>query len=97
MKRKIGDLLISFGISPSHFGFNYIIEAVLLWDGKTPTTKIYEKVAEKYGTNSRSTERCIRHAFGNMSKDAKDNYFKGIKERNGDYIAYINWRECEGD
>ena len=43
MKRKIGDLLISLGISPSHFGFNYIIEAVLLWDGKTPTTKIYEK------------------------------------------------------
>lgn len=94
-RKRIGNLLISLGIPPSLLGFEYLIEAVTIWESRKPTMAIYKAIAEKYKSEPLRVERCIRHALDKMSNEAQNSYFKGIKASNGNCIAYIYWKESE--
>ena len=94
-RNRISKLLLGFGIPPSLLGFEYIIEAVAVWEPCKPTMAIYKAIAEKYNSEPLRVERCIRHALDKMSNEAQNSYFKGIKASNGNCIAYIYWKESE--
>jgi hypothetical protein len=101
-KQNAGDLLFSVGISPSLKGFQYIIDAVLLYEQDTtqPITNIYVDVASKHKAQPTSVERAIRHAFSKMDRKSEKviDIFGKYASTNKEYVAIICWhlREREG-
>lgn len=101
-KDRVGDLLFSVGISPGLKGFQYIIDAVLLYeqDNNQPITNIYVDVASKHKAQPTSVERVIRHAFSKMDRKREKviDIFGEYASTNKEYIAIICWhlREREG-
>lgn len=92
---KVGDLLFSFGISPSLKGFQYIVDAVLFYeqDNNQPITKIYVDVASKYKTTHVSVEKAMRHAFSKMDRKSEKviDIFGEYASTNKECIAIICW------
>lgn len=99
---RVGDLLFSVGISPSLKGFQYIIDAVLLYeqDNNQPITNIYVDVASKYKATPTSVERAMRSAFAKMDRKSEKviDIFGEYASTNKEYVAIICWhlREREG-
>lgn len=63
---KVIDIIEEFGIPKHVSGYNYLIDAVLLYK-KEPNQKlidgIYVDIGKKYGTTGSRVERAIRHAI----------------------------------
>ena len=101
-KQNVGDLLFSVGISLSLKGFQYIIDAVLLYEKDTtqPITNIYVDVASKNNASPTSVERAMRNAFSKMDRKSQKvvDIFGEYASTNKEYVAIICWhlREREG-
>lgn len=99
-ERKVRELLLKIGITRNIKGYNYLVEAILLYDEDTSkqiTGYIYPKVAEKFNSTKERVERAIRHAiekcFNNMDAEAIYFFFGntvGIRQgkpTNAEFIA----------
>lgn len=66
-RAKIEDVLLQMGIPAGIKGFNYIADAIQIFDERgtniSITKELYPAVAEKNDTTPSRTERAIRHAF----------------------------------
>lgn len=66
-RTKIEDALLAMGVPAGIKGFNYIADAIQIFDERgtniSITKELYPAVAEKNGTTPSRTERSIRHAF----------------------------------
>lgn len=71
MKNKAINALIEMGMPADINGFNYIVDAMVLFEDKSwresKTTAIYQKIAADNKTTASRVERCIRHAFQNVT------------------------------
>lgn len=87
MKKKAINALIEMGMSADLNGFNYIVDAMVLFEDKswreTKTTAIYQKIAADNKTNASRVERCIRHAFQKVIT-------KGDLEKVNKYLTLCN-------
>lgn len=94
MEQRVGELLINFGIAPSLKGFQYIIDAVCLWDGEKTGEVIYMEIAKKRECRADSVERAIRNAFRKLDFDNPEirAYFGNIKRMNVELISLIAWK-----
>lgn len=70
MKNKAINALIEMGMPADIKGFQYIVDAMCLFEDeswrRTKTTALYYKLGEMHNTTSTRVERAIRHAFGNI-------------------------------
>lgn len=66
-RAKIEDVLLAMGAPAGIKGFNYIADAIEIFDERGTnigiTKELYPAVAEKNNTTSSRVERAIRHAF----------------------------------
>ena len=95
LKDKVGDLLISFGVTPALKGFYYILDAVEIYIGN-PGIKamdMYEVIAIRHNTEAGRVDRSLRHAFSKISEYHKASYFGDVKYTNMGYISIIAWKE----
>lgn len=64
---KIEDALLAMGVPAGIKGFNYITDAIEIFDergiGIGITKELYPTIAKKNNTTPSRTERAIRHAF----------------------------------
>ena len=76
MNKEIAKKLINLGFKTGGLGFIYLIDAIeLMRDNLTiKTCVLYETVAVKNNTISRSVERAIRHV-----KETSNNEYKDMK------------------
>lgn len=67
MNNKAINALIEMGADAGSKGFQYIVDAMVLFqDGEIRNGKImdlYSKIAEMHNTSQSRVERCIRHSF----------------------------------
>ena len=97
LEDKIGEKLIEFGINPHLCGFNYIINAVVNYDGDKKAIELYEVVANNFGITPQSVERGIRHAFSCMDLNSEHvQEFFGKKFTNIGYISILKWKLTRG-
>jgi len=76
--------LLSYGLSPSLKGFNYIIEAVEYISNNEDyqiTKDVYPSVAIKYHTSSNRVERAIRHSVEIVCSKQSESFLN-------DFIAF---------
>lgn len=89
-RAKIEDVLLAMGVPAGIKGFNYIADAVEMFDEKgtniSITKELYPTIAEKNNTTPSRAERAIRHAF-EVARSPKGNY--DVVEK---YIGFMN---CE--
>lgn len=88
MKRaKIEDTLLAMGVPAGILGFNYIVDAIQIFDEKgtniSITKELYPRIAEKNNTTPSRAERAIRHAFEVVRT-------RGDSEIVGKYIGNVN-------
>lgn len=81
---EIQKLLLKKGFSPHLKGFDYLVEAVRLWNGDIKyshnvTRLLYPSIAELYRTSAGSVERAIRHLIHSAN----------INQSNSELIARI--------
>lgn len=98
MRNSIKRYLLNLGFSPSLKGFDYIVEAILIYkeNPKMNLGEIYVEIAEKLNVPKWSRiERAIRHSiertFDNSPKMQKEfeNYSYNLgKVPNYNFIAY---------
>lgn len=66
-RAKIEDVLLAMGVPAGIKGFNYIVDAVEIFDERGTdigiTKELYPTIAEKNETTPSRAERAIRHAF----------------------------------
>lgn len=66
-RAKIEDTLLAMGVPAGIKGFNYIADAIQIFDERganiSITKELYPAVAERNNTTPSRTERAIRHAF----------------------------------
>jgi Sporulation initiation factor Spo0A C terminal. len=66
-RAKIEDALLSMGIPAGILGFNYIVDAMQIFDERGTnigiTKELYPAIAKKNSTTPSRAERAIRHAF----------------------------------
>lgn len=66
-RAKIEDVLLATGVPAGIKGFNYIADAVEIFDKRgtniSITKELYPTIAEKNNTTSTRVERAIRHDF----------------------------------
>lgn len=66
-REKIEDTLLAMGVPAGILGFNYIVDAIQIFDEKGTdvqiTKELYPAVAKKNNTTPSRAERAIRHAF----------------------------------
>lgn len=94
LKDKVGDLLISWGVTPSLKGFYYILDAVDIF-ANNPEIKamdMLEVIAIRHNTESKRVERSLRHAFSKISEYHKVNFFGDVKYSNMGYISILAWK-----
>ena len=110
-RKDISSLLLKLGVSPSHQGFDYIIECVKMVDKNkellySVTTKLLPKVAEKFKTTPERVGRNIRHAIQKSFEYIDDDiaaevfgslYSKNHGIKNSCYIGAIAEYLREGD
>lgn len=89
-RAKIEDALLAMGVPAGILGFNYIADAVEIFDERgtdiSITKELYPAIAEKNNTTPPRTERAIRHAFEVVRS------YKGNPEVVNHYIGMDN---CE--
>lgn len=70
MRKRASEALIEMGMPASINGFQYIVDAMCLFNDKYyrfgNITNLYEKIGEINGTDEAAVERCIRYAFSYM-------------------------------
>lgn len=95
LKDRIGDLLISFGVTPALKGFYYILDAVEIFisNPEIKAMDMYEVIAIRHTTESHRVNKSIDRAFSKISEYHKANYFGDIKYSNMGYISIIAWKE----
>lgn len=86
-RAKIEDVLLAMGVPAGIKGFNYIADAVEIFDERgtniSITKELYPAIAKKNDTTSIRVERAIRHAFGVVRR-------KGNIEAVSKYIGNTN-------
>lgn len=86
-RAKIEDALLAMGIPAGNKGFEYIVDAMWIFEEKgtsiSMTKELYPLIAEKNDTTASRAERAIRHAFGVAR-------YKGNNEEVNKYIGTIN-------
>lgn len=89
-RAKIEDVLLAMGVPAGIKGFNYIADAVEIFDERGTnigiTKELYPAIAKKNNTTPSRAERAIRHAF-EVARSPKGNY--EVVEK---YIGFMN---CE--
>ena len=65
---KITSLLLRLGITPDLRGFQYLVDAIQIWNEARPvkpcmTKEVLPRIAAKYGTSWENVERNIRTAI----------------------------------
>lgn len=89
-RAKIEDTLLEMGVPAGIKGFNYIADAIEIFDERgtdiSITKELYPAIAKKNNTTPSRTERAIRHAF-DVARSPKGNY--DVVEK---YIGFMN---CE--
>lgn len=55
--------LLELGIPPYSRGFEYLNQAIQLYDYNKRMMDIYQEIAEQYGTTNPTVERSMRHAI----------------------------------
>lgn len=87
-RAKIEDTLLAMGVPAGIKGFNYITDAIQIFDEKGTdiqiTKELYPEVAERNDTTPLRTERAIRHAFEVVRSH------KGNPEIVEKYIGFTN-------
>ncbi|MCI9136434.1 MAG: hypothetical protein HFH48_02555, partial [Lachnospiraceae bacterium] len=67
-RAKIEDALLAMGVPAGIKGFNYISDAIQIFDERGTdiqiTKELYPTIAKKNNTTPSRSERAIRHAFG---------------------------------
>lgn len=85
---KIEDTLLSMGVPAGILGFNYIVDAIQIFDERgadiSITKELYPAIAKKNSTTPLRAERAIRHAFGIVRSR------KGNPEVVEKYIGFTN-------
>lgn len=88
-RAKIEDALLAMGVPAGIKGFNYIVDAIEIFDERGTnigiTKELYPMIAEKNSTTPSRAERAIRHAF-EVVRTREDS------EIVGKYIGNVN---CE--
>lgn len=88
-RAKIEDVLLAMGVPAGILGFNYIADAIEIFEERGTniriTKELYPSIAEKNNTTPSKVERAIRHAFEAVRS-------KGNSEAVRKYIGNIN---CE--
>lgn len=94
LAKRVGELLIRWGITPELKGFQYIIDAVCLWDRKKRITEIYYEIADNRNDRWTAVERSIRTAFDKLDFTKKEmkEYFGLIEPKNAKLISIISWK-----
>lgn len=86
-RAKIEDTLLAMGVPAGIKGFNYIADAIEIFDERgtniSITKELYPAIAKKNNTTPSRTERAIRHAFEVVR-------YKGNKEAVRKYIGNVN-------
>lgn len=89
-RAKIEDALLAMGIPTRIKGFNYIADAIKIFDERGTnigiTKELYPTIEKKNNTTPSRAERAIRHAF-EVARSPKGNY--DVVEK---YIGFMN---CE--
>lgn len=89
-RAKIEDVLLAMGVPAGIKGFNYIVDAVEIFDERGTdigiTKGLYPAIAKKNNTTPSRVERAIRHGF-EVARSPKGNY--DVVEK---YIGFMN---CE--
>lgn len=89
-RAKIEDVLLAMGVPAGIKGFNYIVDAVEIFDERGTnigiTKELYPAVAEKNNTTPTRAERAIRRAFERVRS------YRGNPETINHYIGMDN---CE--
>lgn len=95
LKDRVGDLLITLGVTPALKGFYYILDAVEIVanNPNIKTMDMYEIIAIRHNTEARRVDRSLRHAFSKISEYHKASYFGDVKYSNMGYISIIAWKE----
>lgn len=87
-RAKIEDILLAMGVPAGIKGFNYIADAIEIFDERGTniriTKELYPAIADRNNTKPSRTERAIRHAF----KVARSH--KGNSEVVEKYIGFTN-------
>lgn len=87
-KEKIEDALLAMGVPAGIKGFNYIADAIQIFDEMgtniSITKELYPAIAKKNNTTPSRVERAIRHAFGIVRSH------KGNPEVVGKYVGFTN-------
>lgn len=87
-RAEIEDILLAMGVPAGIKGFNYIADAVEIFEERgtdiSITKGLYPKIAEKNSTTPSRVERAIRHAF-EIARSCKGDY-----EVVNHYIGFIN-------
>lgn len=86
-RAKIEDVLLAMGVPAGIKGFNYIADAVEIFDERgtniSITKELYPAIAEKNATTPARVERAIRHAFEVVRS-------RGNSEEVSKYIGTVN-------
>ena len=87
-RAKIEDTLLAMGVPAGIKGFNYIVDAIWVFDEMgtniSITKELYPMIAKKNDTTPSRIERAIRHAFGIVRGH------KGNPEIVEKYIGFTN-------
>lgn len=88
-RTKIEDTLLAMGVPAGIKGFNYIADAIEIFDERgtniSITKELYPAIAKKNNTTPSRTERAIRHAFEvarSKGKLESVNYYIGFTNCN---------------
>lgn len=88
MKTSTVDILLSIGIPAGVKGFNYICDAMEIFDSDPyyadgKICALYHDIAQKHNTTSSRVERAMRHAFETA-------LLKGVPEKVDYYLDQVN-------
>lgn len=98
MEKKVINVLMEMGMSPSIKGFGYIVDAISIFEecGNTTIRYIYDKIAESHNDTYTRVERSIRHAFSCVLKDEENEtvkkYLSCENKSNGNLLATLYYR-----
>ena len=105
MKNKAINALIEMGADAGNKGFQYIVDAMVLFEddeirnGKI--TILYSKIAKMHNTSWERVERCIRHSFKNVlangNQKAVEKYLPTQKPTNSNllHVFYLRLAQEE--
>lgn len=87
MKNKAINALLEMGMPTNIRGFEYIVDAMILFESEewrtSKTTALYYGIGKRNKTTAARVERAIRYAFGIVLK-------RGCKEIIGKYLTMQN-------